>query len=303
METVRTMLNLFSERLRSPDAVERKIFVELTDEDIVSCHVSLNKEVMKYYGQPLGCSYFSQVPTKGYKSGMFISENPFRVSKEITVGLGISNTTTAGAYTSYSGEVVSPYDWCPLAIPYKVVQKYMLTCLNCFYLGGDIFSKPYDAVLFLLKDELGYPNYGSALSEWKLMALKSLPVVHDDKLSYSPHLEYGCRGLKLPDKIWKNLVDFTFGNGRKLYTILADNDYSPMLQVTDTKGQVTIRKETKNNMELYSIVSRLSDFFVKELDGDIESISWLRPTVNTFGEITIEIDVNPDTRERRVWIL
>lgn len=30
------MLNLFSERLRSPDAVERKIFVELTDEDIVS---------------------------------------------------------------------------------------------------------------------------------------------------------------------------------------------------------------------------------------------------------------------------
>lgn len=36
METVGTMLNLFSERLRSPDAVERKIFVELTDEDIVS---------------------------------------------------------------------------------------------------------------------------------------------------------------------------------------------------------------------------------------------------------------------------
>lgn len=258
---------------------------------------------MKYYGQPLGCSYFSQVPTKGYKSGMFISENPFRVSREITVGLGISNTTTAGAYTSYSGEVVRPYDWCPLAIPYKVVKKYGLSGLGGLYLGNCILGKPKEAVKIICEDNL-YDLYdGRDIDDENyfpsrlMTSLNLLPTIMGTHKRIS---------IVVPAKYQIKYIEFSSTHDSGIYSIIINEDKSISYRHTYYEYGSRVYISTQISKGNYKKLSYIGKYIADTINsmgiGEVESISWCSARTLTLVEADLDIDVNIETGKLRVWV-
>lgn len=267
------------------------------ERDILPSMIKLNKQLMEYYGYPLGYARFYKASKSRFKHGMYLSDKPFFVPVDRLEGLEIE--CDSPVITIYGVD----YQECPLAIPYKVVKKYGLSGLGGLYLGNCILGKPKEAVKIICEDNL-YDLYdGRDIDDENyfpsrlMTSLNLLPTIIGTHKRIS---------IVVPAKYQIKYIEFSSTHDRGIYSIIINEDKSISYRHTYYEYGSRVYISTQISKGNYKKLSYIGEYIADTINsmgiGEVESISWCSARTLTLVEADLDIDVNIETGKLRVWV-
>lgn len=221
------------------------------ERDILPSMIKLNKQLMEYYGYPLGYARFYKASKSRFKHGMYLSDKPFFVPVDRLEGLEIE--CDSPVITIYGVD----YQECPLAIPYKVVKKYGLSGLGGLYLGNCILGKPKEAIKIICGDNL-YDLYdGRDIDDENyfpsrlMTSLNLLPTIIGTHKRIS---------IVVPAKYQIKYIEFSSTHDSGIYSIIINEDkvsHIGTLIMNTEVGYTSVHKYQKETIRNYLILGNI----------------------------------------------